>query len=147
MKNRANSDEPDSDAGLTVLELMIVLVILSLIGTVVSVQVFQQFDRAKIDIAALQLRQIQSALLLYQIDVRDLPTDDVGLATLVEPEGDIPGWRGPYLKSDSLLLDPWGQTISYELHGPADYVLRSLGADRRAGGDGIDADIELTSSQ
>lgn len=147
MTRPADSDKLDRDAGLTVLELMIVLVILSLIGAVVSVQVFQQFDRAKVDVAALQLKQIQSALLLYQIDVRAVPTDELGLEALVENEGGLDGWRGPYLKNSSLLLDPWGQAISYEARDSSNYVLRSFGADKRKGGDGVNADIELASSQ
>ena len=53
-----------SDAGLTILELMVVLVILSIIGVVVSCQVVGQMDRAKVDVAALQLRQLQGALML-----------------------------------------------------------------------------------
>lgn len=145
---RAAANQPDlpADAGLTVLELMIVLVILSLIGAVVSVQVFQQFDRAKVDIAMLQLRQLQGALTLYEVDMRGLPSTDLGLKALTENDDDVAGWRGPYLKSDTMLLDPWGQAVGYEIVGSNQYLLRSTGADKRKGGEGPDADIELASS-
>lgn len=147
MRQAERDETLPSDAGLTVLELMIVLVILSLIGTVVSIQVFQQFDRAKVDIAGLQLRQIQSALLLYQVDVHGLPDTDTGLAALVTNTANAPGWRGPYLKNSTALLDPWGQAIGYEMTGPSDYMLRSKGADKLDGGDGAGMDIRLAASE
>jgi general secretion pathway protein G len=124
---------------------MIVLVILSLVGAVVSMQVFQQFDRAKVDVAELQLRQIQSALLLYEVDLRQLPTSEAGLGALLEQGAAGSQWRGPYLKSASALIDPWGQSITYELEGTG-YRLRSTGPDKREGGEGADADIELGST-
>lgn len=146
MREMDDHDELPADAGLTVLELMIVLVILSLIGAVVSVQVFQQFDRAKVDIAMLQLRQLQGALTLYEVDMRGLPSTDVGLRALTQNDDKLAGWRGPYLKSETMLLDPWGQAVGYETIGSNQYVLRSTGADKRKGGEGPDADIELASS-
>ncbi len=136
-----------ADAGLTILELMIVLVILSLIGTVVAVQVVGQMDRAKVDVARLQLRQLQNALTLFQLDTRRYPTAAEGLTVLVDPPQDPAGWRGPYLKNKDLLADPWGRIVSYTVDDAGAYVLTSRGGDGKDGGDGAAADITLGEAQ
>lgn len=135
------------DAGLTILELMIVLVILSLIGTVVAVQVVGQMDRAKVDVARLQLRQLQNALTLFQLDTHRYPTATEGLAVLIDPPQDPTGWRGPYLKNKDLLADPWGHTVAYAIDDAGAYVLTSRGGDGKEGGDGAAADIALGEAQ
>lgn len=135
------------DAGLTILELMIVLVILSLIGTVVAVQVVGQMDRAKVDVATLQLRQVQNALTLFELDTHRIPTAAEGLKALLEAPEEAKGWRGPYLKNADLTEDPWGTGLAYELVGDASYRLISLGADRKSGGDGAAADLSLGAAQ
>ena len=132
-----------SDAGLTILELMIVLVILSIIGVVVSFQVVGQMDRAKVDVAGLQLKQLQGALTLFSLDTHRYPTMEEGLVALLEqPEG-AAGWRGPYVKNDKALDDPWGEALRYELREGGGYSLTSLGADRKSGGDGAAAELVL----
>lgn len=135
------------DAGLTILELMIVLVILSLIGTVVGIQVLGQMDRAKVDVATLQLRQVQNALTLFELDTHAYPTSSDGLTALIAaPEG-VDGWRGPYLRNETLLADPWGHAIGYAVDDDGVYLLSSLGADGRKGGDGAAADIALGAAE
>jgi general secretion pathway protein G len=132
-----------SDAGLTILELMIVLVILSIIGVVVSFQVVGQMDRAKVDVAGLQLRQLQGALTLFALDTHRYPTMEEGLVALLEPPEGADGWRGPYVKNGKALDDPWGEALRYELREGGGYSLTSLGADRKSGGDGAAAELVL----
>jgi general secretion pathway protein G len=129
---------------MTVLELMIVLVILSLIGVVVAVQVVQQLDRAKVDIAKLQLRQLENSLVLFQLDLRRYPTTEEGLEILVANPASLAGWRGPYVKNNDILVDPWGRPVSYEMSADGRFAIGSLGADKKAGGEGAAADIVLT---
>ena len=136
-----------ADAGLTILELMIVLVILSLIGTVVAVQVVGQMDRAKVDVARLQMRQLQNALTLFQLDTHRYPTAAEGLAVLMDPPQDAAGWRGPYIKSKELMVDPWGHTVAYAVDETGAYTLTSRGGDGKDGGDGAAADITLGEAQ
>lgn len=131
------------DAGMTILELLIVLVILSLIGTVVGVQIAGQLDRAKVDVAKLQLRQLQNALTLFELDLRRYPSADEGLDALLTAPSGAAGWRGPYLKNAGLLADPWGRSVTYTRTEAGPYLLASVGADGKAGGDGAAADIQL----
>lgn len=133
----------DQDDGLTILELMIVLVILSLIAVVGTVQVVQQMDRAKVDVARLQLRQVESALELFQLDLRRYPTSEEGLSALiVQPSGES-GWRGPYLKGRDQLSDPWGTSLTYTGTGPRSFSLGSMGSDSKPGGEGAATDLSL----
>ncbi len=134
------------DAGLTILELMIVLVILSIIGVVVSFQAVAQMDRAKVDVAGLQLRQLQGALTLFALDTHRYPTGDEGLLALLEAPDSAKGWRGPYIRNQNALDDPWGQALQYELLGSGGYILTSLGADRKPGGEGSAAELVLGDS-
>lgn len=136
-----------ADAGMTILELLIVLVILSLIGTVVGVQVAGQLDRAKVDVAKLQLKQLQNALMLFELDNRRYPSADEGLEALLSAPDEANGWRGPYLKNSTLLADPWGRPVTYKRDDTGQYLLASVGADGKAGGDGLAADIELGEMQ
>jgi general secretion pathway protein G len=144
--NKPSRTEFPSDAGLTILELMIVLAILSMVGVVASFQVIGQMDRAKVDVARLQLRQIQSALTLFELDTRRYPSESEGLvALLTAPEG-ASGWRGPYIKSRDLLADPWGHGLRYSSDGDL-YEVVSVGADGKNEGEGSAADIALRSDQ
>jgi hypothetical protein len=55
------------------------------------------------------------------------------------------GWRGPYLKSPEgdALKDAWGNPIQFQYKGH-DFVIRSLGADGRPGGQGNAGDMVIT---
>lgn len=147
MKRKPLRERPPGDAGLTILELLIVLVILGLIGAVVGVQVMGQFDRARVDVARLQLRQLQNALTLFELDARRYPDAAEGLAALLAAPGETPGWRGPYLKNADLLADPWGRAVNYAPAEGGSYSIASLGADGKSGGDGAAADIVVSESR
>ena len=50
--------------------------------------------------------------------------------------------RGPYLKKDSGLVDPWGRKFVYRSPGEhGSYDLYALGRDDALGGDGENKDI------
>jgi general secretion pathway protein G len=146
LKRHGNSRWPN-DAGLTILELMIVLVILSLIGAVVGVQVMGQMDRAKVDVAALQLRQLQNALTLFQLDTHRYPSTAEGLDALLNEPQQAEGWRGPYVRNQDLLADPWGRSVTYGVSEDGTFDLASLGADGKQGGTGAAADIVLGAAE
>ena len=124
-----------SEAGLTLLELLVVIVILGLLAVVGSVQVVKYLGRAKTDTVKLQLGQISTALDLFRIDVGRLPTTDESLRVLVEREPNIKSWGGPYLRTKAAITDPWGRVIQYRQPGEhGEYDLYSLGSDGREGG-------------
>lgn len=129
-------------AGFTLIELLVVLVILGLLAGLVGPRVLAYLGGARADSARLQIENFKSALDLYAIDVGGYPTTAQGLKALLANPGGVRGWNGPYLRTNALPEDPWGSAYNYRApgqHGAFD--LYSLGADRKEGGSGDDADI------
>lgn len=143
VSNQRSLQHPE--AGLTLLELLVVLAIISIVGVVVAGQVVGQMDRAKVDLVRLQLKQVDNALLLFQLDTGRFPTADEGLDALMTAPSSVSDWRGPYLRGDKSLVDPWGHALTYAAGGAGDFSIASLGGDGREGGDGTAADIQLSS--
>ena len=132
------------DAGLTLIELMVVVVILALLAVVIVPRVIDRPDQARAARAQADIAAIASALNLYRLDSGSYPTTDQGLAALVTRPTAAPvpaNWaEGGYL--ERVPDDPWGRPYLYlspGVHGPFDIV--SYGADGRSGGSGADADL------
>ena len=130
------------EAGFTLLELMVVLVILGLLAATAAPQVMKYLGRAKSDAAALHVRSLVTALDLYRLDVGTYPSQAEGLHALVERPNGQARWSGPYLTKKDMLTDPWGRTYLYRFPGErAEFELFTLGADNAVGGDGESRDI------
>ena len=131
------------ERGMTLVELLVVLLILSLIAAFAVPQAIKYLGGARADAAGVQVNRLTSILDLYALDVGHYPSTDEGLAALMEaPRGGAAGWNGPYLRKADALTDPWGRAYEYRApgdHGPFD--LWSLGADGAEGGDGENADV------
>ncbi len=131
-----------TQAGFTLLELLVVLAILALLAGLVGPRVLQQLSGARADTAKIQIKNIEAALDLYRLDVGRYPTAADGLKALMEKPANAGRWRGPYLKSSDGILDPWGETYRYRMEGSKNtYEIISFGADKSEGGDGENADI------
>jgi general secretion pathway protein G len=137
----ARSPEPNS-RGFTLVELLVVLVILGLLGSLVGPQVMKHLGRAKTDTTRLQIEDLGAALDLYVLDVGRYPSTSEGLAALIEAPAGAGNWSGPYLKKERVPLDPWGNPYQYRQPGEhGDYDLFSLGADNAPGGEKDDRDV------
>ena len=134
-----------SDAGVTLIEMMVVLVIIAIVAAVVVPNVIGRPDEARATVAQTDIRAIGSALELYRLDNRTYPSTSQGLSALVErptapPEP--PSWaEGGYLQV--MPRDPWGNDYVYLSPGRdgSGFELVSLGADGQTGGEGTSADI------
>lgn len=130
------------ERGMTLLELLIVMVILGLLATLGSVQLIGYLGRAKTDTARLQINEIATALDLYRIDVGRLPTTEEGLKALLAKPATAERWGGPYLKKS--IDDPWQRPFQYRTPGEkAEYDLVSYGSDGRQGGSDEASDISI----
>ncbi|MGO4389323.1 type II secretion system major pseudopilin GspG [Microvirga sp. 2YAF29] len=135
---RLSTDE----AGMTLLEILVVMVILGLLATLGSIQLMGYLGRARTDTARLQIQEIMTALDLYRIDVGRLPSTQEGLAALVERPAGTATWRGPYLRAKANLSDPWRHPYQYRSPGTrGEYDLASLGADGQPGGESENSDV------
>lgn len=132
-------------AGFTLLEMIVVLVIIGLIMGLVGPRLFGQADKAKVQTAETQVKMLVGALQTMRLDIGRVPTAEEGLRLLVQPPADprtAKQWSGPYI-DDEVPADPWGNAYQYAPVSGADppFALYSFGADGRPGGEGLDADV------
>ena len=130
--------------GFTLIEIMVVVVILAILGSLVAPSILSRIDEARVVKAKNDLKLYESALDMYRMDNYKYPSGDEGLQALVQKPNDpnLKNWRADgYVKQ--LEKDPWGHDYVYVAPGTngAPYDLYSLGADGQAGGQGLDADI------
>jgi general secretion pathway protein G len=130
------------DAGFSLMELLVALVILALIVGLVAPQVLGYLGRAKTDSAKVQIDHLKSSLSLYLVDMGRYPSSTEGLESLVKAPPGGANWRGPYVEDGKVPADPWGKPYQYELTpGGARPRVFSLGADAAPGGEGENEDV------
>jgi general secretion pathway protein G len=133
-----------SQAGFSLVEILVVLVIMGLLISVVAPTVLNRADEARVQKVQADFKAIETALKIYRLDNYVYPTTEQGLEALVEPSSLDPEPRnfkkGGYLSE--LPMDPWGRPYLYLSpgeHGEVD--LYSLGADGLSGGEEQNADL------
>lgn len=132
-------------SGYTLAELLVVMVILALLAAIATPIVLNQLGGARHDAAETQVDNFATALSYYRLNVGQFPDASQGLSALVAQPSGATGWNGPYLNAQNgVPNDPWGNAFIYEVIGPGQVVIRSLGADGQEGGEGQDADIVRT---
>jgi general secretion pathway protein G len=122
--------------GFTLMEILLVLAILVVLGSMVTVGFVQMQKRAYIDSARTQISQLESAVNLYTLHVGMPPSTQEGLeALLVPPAGisDPHKWSGPYLNRENLPIDPWNMPYQYEQVDADRFRIWSSGPDRASG--------------
>lgn len=133
----------NNEAGYTITELLVVLVILGLIAAIISPQVIGRLDSSKTRAARLQLDVVSSSLDAFFTDVGRYPTEEEGVGALLAAPPSASGWAGPYVKSNRNLIDPWGQRVIYKLDSSGKPTVLSLGSDKKEGGTGGAADLAV----
>lgn len=136
-------------AGFTLVEIMVVVIIIGLLAGIVVPNVMDNLDKANIQKARADFSALQTALKLYRIDNFTYPTTEQGLEALVTKPSIAPVPRN-YKASgyiDSLNKDPWGNDYQYMSPGEGhEFDIYSLGADGVSGGEGQNADISVWDS-
>jgi general secretion pathway protein G len=131
--------------GFTLIEIMVVVVILGILGALIVPNIIGRPDEARVTAARADISQVGNSLELYRLDNGVYPSSDQGLDALVEEPAGFPEPRNwnpvGYLKR--LPVDPWGEPYLYYSEDRTIEVY-SFGADRKDGGEGIDADIRLS---
>ncbi|PIE39490.1 MAG: type II secretion system protein GspG [Gammaproteobacteria bacterium] len=139
---RSGKAKPQYQRGITLIEMLVVLVILGLLGGLVGPAVLNQLGGAKTKTAKLQIQDFEQALEVYKLDVGRFPSGSEGLQALVKKPGNAAGWNGPYLKKGSLPKDPWNRDYHYKSPGEhGDIDIFSYGEDGSPGGEGESADV------
>jgi len=126
----------NKNAGFTLIEIMVVVVILGILAAIVVPRVMDRPDQARITKAKQDVRALESALNLYRLDNYRYPSTDEGLESLLSGAGDSNRKGGPYM--DRLPMDPWGNEYLYLSPGSNGAIdIYSLGIDGVASDDDI----------
>lgn len=129
MKTRLASSR---NAGFTLMEMMLVLLIITLIIGSVAIM-FQNFGSgAAIATTKAKIQSLEAALMNFKISNDFTPSQSQGLEALVTKPGDarIKSWK--QLVKPEALIDPWENKIQYRKpgkHNPQGYDIYSLGPD------------------
>ena len=126
----------------TLIEVLLVLVILVILGSLVGIQIRSAQKKAFVNAAKTQVNNFEQPLGMYQLDMGNYPSSSAGLEALRSAPGDAQEskWAGPYLQK-AVPLDPWGRQYQYAnpgKHNTDGYDAWSLGPD---GADGTDDDV------
>ncbi|MDP5213565.1 type II secretion system major pseudopilin GspG [Pseudoalteromonas tunicata] len=123
--------------GFSLMELLIVLMILGLLGSLVAPKLFSKVGSSKKKTAVAQMQMFETAIDTYRLDLGTVPNKLEDLR-----RSEAPGWDGPYLPKD-IPLDPWGKPYIYTVPGDNNnpYGLKTFGLDGQPGGVDDNEDI------
>lgn len=131
-----------SQRGMTLIEIMIVLTILGGIAAFIITSVAGSQDKANMKQAKILINSVASALDLYYTDCGKYPESIEGL---LQNPGNCKDWGPrPYLTKKP--KDPWGHELIFETDADGFNII-SLGKDGQEGGEGVNADISYRDSQ
>lgn len=144
MRNRRSVTRSPAGAalqrGMSLIEIIIVIVLIGVVLTFVGSRVIGGADRAKSNLAKSQVQTLAGKIEQFQMDTGHEPA---ALEELVTAPSGATGWLGPYAKANEM-KDPWGNPIVYKTPGddgkPFDLIV--LGKDGKPGGDSVNADIK-----
>lgn len=124
----------ETQQGMTIIEILIVIALISTIMAVLVSAILEKYERAKIDLTEVKLSRLSENLVQYRLDSSRFPSTDEGLKALLEAPSGARNWRGPYAESEKL-MDPWDRPIQYELINAKAYKIASAGPDGDFGSD------------
>lgn len=128
--------------GFTLVEMMVVVVIIGILGTVVVTSAMYWADKAKINATKAQINEIKTALAGFRLETGRYPTTSEGIQALVQR---APGFKGDWPKEGFLPempKDAWGGELVYVCPGAnRSFDIISYGADGKEGGEDENADI------
>ena len=138
MSNERNKFAEAAKRGFTLVELLVVVAILGILGTIAIQNVTGHIAKTRITAAEAGVRALQEACTTYYIQHKKLPTS---LEQLVE--GDDPILEG----GDGALYDPWDNKYEMETKGKK-VVVKSAGENGVMGDeDDIRSDVKKKSEK
>ena len=118
--------------GMTLVEVMVVVMIIGLVASLVGVAAFNQYQKAQRRAAFTQIKTIGEALELYRLSMGRYPSTAEGLQALAAPKGN----EEPFM--DTVPRDPWDNDYVYIFPGQQNargFDLISYGPDEVQGGE------------
>ncbi len=133
-----------NESGLTLVELLVVIVLISLIAVVVGKNVIGQGDTAKAELNVVKMEKAKNLLSQYRLKYNKFPSS---LDSLVKGGAEVKKSGKPFfaLAAEEDLTDVWGFPFSYKIaNGGRTFTLKTLGSDGIDGGDGAKQDVSIT---
>jgi general secretion pathway protein G len=133
-----------SRRGFTLMEVLLVLAILVILGSLVGVSIMRMQKNANVNAARSQVSFLEGVVKAYSIDIGTCPTTQQGLQALAAAPSDLKNpakWQGPYLDKQ-IPLDPWGNDYQYEQTGPDQFRIWSMGPDSASGSEDDIANVQ-----
>ncbi len=126
--------------GMTLVEILAVVVILGLIAGTLLVGFSGSFGKAKHELAKSGIGIVATQLEKYRLEHSAWPTNDQGLSVLSDGQAQP---TDSYYLNPGQLRDPWDRIYLYVTPGPDGhpYEIISYGADGQLGGEAENADI------
>ena len=123
-----------SDQGMTIIEILIVIALMSTIMAVLVTKLLDKSDSAKADLTGVLQSKLDESLTMYKLDTARYPTTEEGLQALIEGPATARNWKGPYTEAEKL-NDTWGKPLQYELINARTFKITSAGSDGEFGTD------------
>ena len=131
----------ESERGMTLVEILAVVVLISIIMAVVAGGVFEKGDAAKASLNAAHMRNVENYLGQYKLQYGKYPNS---LNQLISGPSSNSGIPHVPLAKEGDLKDLFGTDFVYQQGGGGrGFTLKSLGGDGVSGGEGADADVTI----
>ncbi|MFH1921441.1 MAG: type II secretion system major pseudopilin GspG [Planctomycetota bacterium] len=130
--------------GFTLIEVLLVLTILVIIASLAVVAYGPIQRSAYIKAADTQIKAFKTPLQAYRLDIGDFPSTSQGLEGLLAAPSDLANpdkWFGPYLDSQVVPKDPWGNVYQYEYPSKNQELWPDIWSFGPDGQDGTDDDV------
>ena len=130
-----------SERGMTLIEIIVVIVILGVLIAFLTGGLFGKADEAKARLNQAKLQKVKNSIDQFRLQYNGLPSslDDLYRCTEKTGPSCIP------VTSQDELKDIWGTPLQYTLeNGGRSYRIKSLGADAHEGGEGANSDFSIT---
>jgi len=135
-----------SQAGFSLVEILVALTLLGIAGTFVAGKIFDSLHEGQVKSAKIQMQGLAERLKEFRRHCNYYPTTDQGLDALVtKPTGGRECKRynsNGYIEGGRVPMDPWDNEFEYISNGKTFNII-SYGSDGQEGGEDKDADIPL----